>query len=468
MGSQPGLTEIPDLTPLERVGPKGYLRYVFPFQLPVDYDLEQVASVLKAGYDSARRRIAVLDCEAVPDPDARQAGVLKLKRLPPGDVDGDVVVKDLRAPGAFPMTYAELEAKGFPVSAFDAETVMRRSVWPFPGERLPVSLPQANFIQGGLILSWCIFHMFGDGKTFLIWTKIWAEECRRAQGLDIIDPFKLDDALIRDRPRLMKPTGKNKGRPEDHTQYNILPFTPEGLPPKLLSDSHRGQVFYFSPEALDRLKAEANPQKATQPTKQTWISTNDAVSALLWRTVMAVQSPLETLEGDPTSVYNIAVDARLRTDPPVHPQTAGCFLAYVGASAPARKMLGSWTIADLAVLIRESLARADGQFVDDLSTLIDRVEDVSRFIPTALLDVPGFNCVQTSWANFSLYDVQWGPALGDTIRAVRSPHVGVINGAQVVLPMLPDGGMEMLVGVEASCLDRLLREPLWMKFAMPR
>ncbi|KAF6821079.1 hypothetical protein CSOJ01_00514 [Colletotrichum sojae] len=81
MGSQPGLTEIPDLTPLERVGPKGYLLYVFPFQLPVDYDLEQVASVLKAGYDSARRRIAVLDCEAVPDPDARQAGVRKNRMI---------------------------------------------------------------------------------------------------------------------------------------------------------------------------------------------------------------------------------------------------------------------------------------------------------------------------------------------------------------------------------------------------
>ncbi|KAF9872957.1 enoyl- hydratase isomerase family [Colletotrichum karsti] len=467
MGSLSGFTEIPDLTPLERIGPKGYLRYVFPFQLPDNYDLEEAASILRAGYDAASRRIAVLACEAVPDPDAKQAGVLKLQRLRHGDIEG-IAVKDLRSTGAFLMTYSELKSKAFPVSAFDSNTIMRRSVWPSAGERLPVSLPQANFIQGGMILSWCIFHMFGDGNTFLTWTKVWAEECRRAQGLPITDPFNLDEALIRDRQRIMKPSGNNKGSPEDHPEYTILPFTPQGAPPKMLSEEHRGQVFYFSPESLARLKAEASPQNATEPSKQAWISTNDALSALLWRTVMAVQSPLETLEGDPVSVFNIAIDGRLRTDPPVHPDTIGCFLGYVAASAPIRKMLGSASLADLAILVRQALLRADRQFLDDVTTLIDTLEDVNRIVPTAMLDVPGNNCIQSSWVNFTLYDVQWGPALGGSIQAVRSPHVGVINGLQVVLPVLPDGGMEIIVGVEANCLDRLMHEPLWMKFAEPR
>ncbi|TDZ54430.1 Acyltransferase BOA11 [Colletotrichum trifolii] len=467
MGSLSGWTEVPDLTPLERIGPKGYLRYVFPFQLPYDYHIEETVSVLKQGYEAAQRRIAVLDCEAVPDPAARQAGVLKLQRLPRGEIEG-ITVKDLRAPGDFPMTYAELKSKAFPVSAFDSDTIMRRSVWPSAGERLPVSLPQVSFIRGGMILSWCIFHMFGDGNTFLVWTKAWAEECRRAQGLEMTDPFLLDDALVRDRQRIMKPSGKSKGRPEDHPQYTILPFTPQGMPPNMLSDKHRGQVFYFSPDSLVRLKAEASPRNATQPSQQTWISTNDALSALLWRTVMAVQSPLETLEGDPVSVFNIAIDGRLRTDPPVHPSTMGCFLGYVAASAPIRKMLGSYSLADLAILVRQALLRADNQFVDDVSALIDTVEDVNRILPTALLDVPGFNCIQSSWVNFALYDVQWGPALGGSIEAVRAPHVGVINGLQVVLPVLPDGGMEIMVGVEENSLDRLLHEPLWMKFAEPR
>ncbi|KAK1965883.1 hypothetical protein LY78DRAFT_657873 [Colletotrichum sublineola] len=148
------------------------------------------------------------------------------------------------------------------------------------------------------------------------------------------------------------------------------------MPPKILSEDHRGQIFYFSPESLARLKSEASPTNATEPTEQKWITTNDALSALLWRTVMAVQSPLETLEGDPVSVFNIAIDARLRTDPPVHPDTLGCFLGYVAPSIPIRKMLGSASLADLAILMRQALVRADNQFVDDVATLVDKVEEI--------------------------------------------------------------------------------------------
>ena len=75
------------------------------------------------------------------------------------------------------------------------------------------------------------------------------------------------------------------------------------------------------------------------------------------------------------------------------------------------------------------------------------LEDVDRLVPTAFLDIPGFNCVQTSWVGFELYRLDWGPLLGGKIEAVRAPHVGVINGLQVILPPLPDGGIEDLVGV---------------------
>lgn len=48
--------------------------------------------------------------------------------------------------------------------------------------------------------------------------------------------------------------------------------------------------------------------------------------------------------------------------------------------------------------------------------------------------------------------------------------MGVINGLQIPFPPLglPEGGLEVLVGVEESCLDRLLHEPLWAKYATLR
>ncbi|KAH6657798.1 transferase family-domain-containing protein [Truncatella angustata] len=465
MGSVTPL-EIPPLTPLERVGPKGYLQYVFPFELPENYELEEIAQILKEGYNAASQQLPVLACEAVPDPTHKQAGVMKLQEISDSEVEA-IVVKDLRAPGAFPMSYAELKAKSFPVSAFETDVVMRRTVWASPGDRLRVSQVQANFIQGGVVLGWSILHMFGDGTTFQVWTQVWAEECRRAQGLAIEKPIKLPEAIFKDRERVMKPSGESTGLLENHPEYTLIPFTPQGAPPKMLAKNHRGQVFYFSRQALIDLKEEASPTKATQPSDQSWISTNDALSALLWRTVMSVQYPIDTLEGDPTSVFNIAIDGRLRTSPPIHPQTLGCFLEYVAVAANIRKMLTSYSLADIAIRVREAVGRAKEGFTDDVITLIDKhVEDVDRLVPTAFLDVPGFNCVQTSWINFALYDIEWGQ-LGK-IQAVRSPSVGVINGLQVIFPVLPDGGLEVLVGVEDSCIDRLLHEPLWNKFAKAR
>ncbi|KAK0658208.1 hypothetical protein DIS24_g4882 [Lasiodiplodia hormozganensis] len=457
---------VPVLTPLERIGPKGYLRYVFPFQLPDDYDMEEAARVLRAGYSATKKQLPVLACEAVVDTEWKQAGVMKLKKMADGEIE-DIVVKDLRGPGAFPMGYAELKEKGFPVAAFEADVVCRRSVWPTAGERLPISLVQANFIPGGLILSWCILHMVGDGKTFYTWTQVWARECQRAQRADL-PPVDLPAALFDDRELLMQSSGRNAGRLEDHPEYTLLPFTPPGAPPKMMATNHRGQVFYLSKAALEALKAEASPANATQPSAQKWISTNDAVSALLWRTVMAVQFPLDRLEGDPVSVFNIAIDGRLRTNPPVHERTLGCFLEYVGIKLPIRRMLKTLNLADIAVEIRKAIQKADKDFTDDVTALIEKLDDVDRLVPTAFLDVPGFNCVQSSWINFALYDLDWGNALGGRIEAVRSPDVGVLNGLQVVLPVLPDGGLEILMGVEESCLHRLMRDPLWTRYAEAR
>lgn len=205
---------------------------------------------------------------------------MKWKTLEDGSTS-EIVTKDLRDSGVFSKNYDELKATGFQVSEFDPEVICRRSVWPSAGDRLPVSLVQANFIQGGLILSWCILHMAGDGTTFYTWTQIWAEECRRAQGSET-QLTEFPDSMLTDREGLMKASGHNEGNPEKHPEYVILPFTPQGAPPKMLSDAHRGLVFYFSPEALTELKAEASPANATDKTDQKWVSTNDALSALLW------------------------------------------------------------------------------------------------------------------------------------------------------------------------------------------
>ena len=221
--------DVPTFTPLELIGPRGYMRYVFTFPLGEDYVLEDVSRVLKAGYDAAAQRLPILPCEAIPDPTARQDSVMKLQMLGP-NAEEAILVKDLRTQETIP-SYAKLKARQFPVDAFDADSMCRRDIWPTdPGEHLPISLVQANFIRGGLILTWCILHMAGDGTSFQTWMQIWAEECRRAQGRKITDPVVLPPAIFTDREKVMRSSGRNPGRIEDHPEYVVLPFKPARRP----------------------------------------------------------------------------------------------------------------------------------------------------------------------------------------------------------------------------------------------
>lgn len=65
-------TKMESLTYLERIGPKGWLRYVFPFQLADDYDIGEVSTVLRAGFEAAKQRFPVMASEAVPDTEAKR------------------------------------------------------------------------------------------------------------------------------------------------------------------------------------------------------------------------------------------------------------------------------------------------------------------------------------------------------------------------------------------------------------
>lgn len=59
-------------THLERIGPKGWLRYVFPFQLAEDYDIDEVSRIFKAGFDAAKQRLPAMSSESVPAPEYKR------------------------------------------------------------------------------------------------------------------------------------------------------------------------------------------------------------------------------------------------------------------------------------------------------------------------------------------------------------------------------------------------------------
>ncbi|WYZ42789.1 hypothetical protein EsH8_VI_000488 [Colletotrichum jinshuiense] len=460
----------PPLLPVEQIGPKGWVRSIFHFELPDNYDVDHLTSLLKTAYNAMKARTPIAGCEVVPL-DAKQGGLLQLRHY--GDEIDDFLAKDLRADESFP-SFAELKAQGFPSSALDPAIVCRRGLggeWPKAGDRLNVTWMQANFIKGGLLLNMLFLHAYADGTTAYKFTEILAEELRAAQGLPIDSPAEVP---WKDRAKIMKSTGLNAGRPEDHAEYIELPFSPPGPPPKLASPIHHGHVFYFSPESLTALKAEASPANVKlfkgREGIPSFVSTNDALTALIWRATMSAQhaSKLRPIEEDPTpspSIMGVALDARRRAGVPIHKHTLGNVLGFAAAVLDIREVVSEGSLADLAICVRRAVAKTEGTYLDDLTALVERLEDVTRLAPTMFLDMPGNHMLQSSWREFPFYDIEWGTAFGDRMLALRPPAVGVCHTMQIVLPDPQKGGIEVFVGVENDAMATLLADPLWRKYA---
>ncbi|EFX02644.1 hypothetical protein CMQ_2573 [Grosmannia clavigera kw1407] len=387
-----------DLTGIERAGPKTYIRQIFPLKLDENYDIEKTQKENSPG---------CLRCRGFPE-----------------DRIGLVTVKDLRAPHAFPFTFDQIRARKFSLSCFDDAVLLNKSIWPSVTNEMPATSLQINYIRGGVLLGWCTLHMIGDAFTYFVWAKVWAEECRRMQGIEISDPFVLDDAMVTDREIIMKATGRHNGKAiEPYLGIFVVPVAPTSVPAGMLSPTHRAQIFYFSPESLAALKADAN----------------DAFAALNWRATMSVQAPVESLKDgeEEDSIYAIAVNLRARSQPLAHPHALGCWLGYLAVRAPIRKLLTVYNLADIAGLVRNRMEDLDNNYADKMLSIIDNLDDVNRFVPTVFFNMMSTSILATSWADSDLYNVVWGPMFGGKIEAVRMSNSGISPGTVLVLPRLP-------------------------------
>ncbi|KAI8283443.1 hypothetical protein K4K60_002694 [Colletotrichum sp. SAR11_57] len=453
-----------------------FLGYIDGTKLYPDFKLINFKSFLEEvlegkSLQATKSRFPTLACEALPDPDARQANALKLQRITDNEIE-PVIINDLRQSSNFTSSFTDLKSKHFPVSSFPAEVFTRCPIWPAPGQRVPITIVQANFIRGGLILNWNLFHLVGDGQAFYNWIRVWAEETRRAQGLDIPDPVHYPEPIYADRQIAHKspqtlPKGKS-GRLTDHPEYTTVTDPATQLAKITTTDGHVGQIFYLSKDSLQRLKQDAQPQTDDG----SYVSTNDALSALIWRSIMAAQFDITQLDGSERSVFNIAIDGRGRSQPPIHPEAMGSFLGFIQVELPIKKILEADNLSDLSLLIRKAIIAMDkdfsGSFINDVVQLVNNQDDLGAVITTSFLDVPGRNCAQTSWEKFKMYDLDWGHALGGNIAAIRSPSCGILNGMQIMYPQHPDGGREMLVGIYENCLEKLCNDPVWTRYAERR
>ncbi|KAM5344528.1 hypothetical protein ACJ41O_013064 [Fusarium nematophilum] len=324
------------------------------------------------------------------------------------------------------------------------------------GPEQPVMAAQANFVQGGLLLTVGVHHSVCDASALDVIVNTWAQNTATASGS--YESFTTYDGLSNDRSPLMK--GMPGANLVDFPEYTLPPPVDVGtqavtatafeMPPLA------ARIFRFSPASLADLKAAAGA-----------FSTNDALCAFLWQHMTLARTRSGVLAhpsgGGETSALAFAVNIRSRTSPPLPPTYLGnasmpCMTTRLAVSA----LISGTTVSQAAAAIRKSLGAFSSPARVPLTIgLLDSRPDPTDF-RLAYNAFLGPDVVATSWADLKVYESDWG-TLG-TVDSLRMPGEGA-DGVIMILPRLRDGGLEVSVGLGLGVMEKLLQDDEFTKVA---
>jgi hypothetical protein len=350
-----------------------------------------------------------------------------------------LVVRDLRT--AMP-SFDELEADNFPALKLPYDLLM-----PVPQDisnDCPFAACKVQFsaIEGGTIITFAMSHSVADGSGTNELMRVLAEKTSFSQkgcSLNSTALMGLDRSVMRNM------TSEVAFNIEDHPAYRWK------TPHLVESASLEQKVHPFeakSPEipvllclsaaSLAQLKADATIPNAPP------ISTHDAISALIWRTVLLIRSKRSpsAQELQPSTLGSIFIPSDARRHLNLPPSYVGNAVYQLTAALDLGTLLSPEGLKHAASTIRKAITSATPAVVSSLISKTNETWIDWQFASTA--STTGV-AMGTDWTSGSLYGEDWGQAFGPLVR-YRYPGV-VADGVNCILPKLPDGDAEIVVSV---------------------
>eukprot|EP01112_Ceratiomyxa_fruticulosa_P000362 TRINITY_DN1032_c0_g1_i2.p1 TRINITY_DN1032_c0_g1~~TRINITY_DN1032_c0_g1_i2.p1 ORF type:complete len:437 (-),score=89.54 TRINITY_DN1032_c0_g1_i2:18-1328(-) len=291
---------------------------------------------------------------------------------------------------------------------------------------------------GNLVLGFAAHHWVTDGAGIANFVENWG---RRTRGVEIKTPV-LDRSLL-------QPTEDDPV--DDHWEYLISEKIPQAffeLPPTSELTSQR---FFFSPEKLKALKSKVE-KEIEKSGSSGWVSTNDCLMALVWRTV----SRARELKGDNEIKFGFAVNGRLRWPTENIENYFGNFNLF-GCARSTPHILLSSPLSAIALLFRDAVNIMDPKRAQSAINFVHRIKDKSTLYPSF---VGRGNYSATNWTRFPFYtDFGWGVPEKIFIPANK------FDGLFIVLPTPQKDCFEIVLGAEEKNLPKILSDPEFMEFA---
>jgi hypothetical protein len=363
----------------------------------------------------------------------------------------ELVVRDLRK--EMP-SFGELERGGFDPGRLGYEKLV-----PVPkdvGSEGPACKVQFSAIEGGTILCWAMSHSVADGVGNDELLRLLAEATRLA-GHDSGGEVERREVVGLDRSGVRNVKGAIPFDTEDHPGYRITP--PPGSSSKE-QQSHPFKaknpeiplLFTISPQSLAQLKKDATPPSPS------WISTHDALAALLWRTQILIRRQrslaAQNLPDSTLTTLFMPSDARRALN--IENPYIGNVIYQLSATLPLSTLLSSSGLQSAAQAIRAAITAATPEKVKSYFGEVGK-----RWVEWDFLgsyDTTGV-AMGTGWKSGGLYELDWGREFGK-MRAYRLPD----EAFNSIMPRLLRGGAEVLMSVMEDEVETVRECEDFMKY----
>lgn len=391
---------------------------------------------------------------------ARNSSIFKIKPL---ERTPRLVVKDLRHDSSVP-TIDALRRANFPINMLDENIVAPRKTRPessdgSASDSTPVFLLQASFITGGLLLTFVGQHqtmdMTGQGQIIHLFSKACRNEQFTCEELSsgnlarrnliplLDDSYKQGSELVH---QIVKPT-------RSHSVSNGT----DGHPAPASPPKSTWTYFTFRPTSLAALKSLATK---TITSSSGYISTDDALSAFIWQSVIRARLP--RLDPTAESTFGRAVNVRHYLDiSPTHP---GLVLNMTYHTYTLQTLVEE-PLGVVASQLRSALGPKTsnlGYNTRALATFLDRTPDKYIISFSATID-RSKDIMISSWANLNCYELDFNLGLGKP-EAVRRPRFDPVESLIYLMPRTLDGEIAVAICLRDEDMERLKGDEEFAKY----
>jgi len=297
------------------------------------------------------------------------------------------------------------------------------------------------FTDGGLAIGFTGFHCILDGTSLFEFLTNWGAMHR---GQPILVPVENRSLLI------------SEGNPPsmEHEEFFVRPPAPpvsdsDPKPQPPPAPVTKSIIAEFPVEILNKLKEDCSVDLP----EGSWISTNDALSALIWQRILTVRG-----HNDEDIVkLGMACNARSLRSPPLPKGYFGNVNFFICVKSTKQEIVSS-TLSQVAWKIRQGVMEITPEKIQSSLDFVHSQPDPSKVIP-GFVGPTGF--AMTSWNKFPMYDIDFA---GFAPRFIGIPPLPFSGLALMLDTPKRDGSIYVQIGLEASHMNALLVDEIWNKY----